>query len=146
MHNLPFSLQNATAITTVPHATLTWLCTTPQVTSVEECVMTASTILWATIVSSAGPFSTSILRGTFVTPASVTVRNSSCYNTLLFLYFVSSFLLFTVICFSMFLSGLDYFERYVWLDLWTSLSLFVVGLGCWGEEHGVWNTWSLKWC
>lgn len=96
MHKLPFSLQNATAITTVPRAILTWLCTRPPVMSVEECVMTASTTLWATIVSSASPSSTSILRGTFVTLTFVTVRYSSCYHTLLILYFVSSSLLSSV--------------------------------------------------
>lgn len=88
--------QNATAITTAPHATLTWLCTRRQATSAEECVMTASTTLWATIASSASPSSTSIQRGTFVTLTSATVRYSSCYHTLLIHYFVSSFLLSSV--------------------------------------------------
>lgn len=144
MHNLPFSLQNATAITIVPRATLTWRCTRLPVMSVEECVMTASTTLWATIVSSASPSSTSILRRTSVTLTSVTVGYSSCSHSSISHFFILSLPL----CSHLFLSVSVWASSFwkVCLARSLSLSVFLCGWDDGGEEHGVGNTWSLKCC
>lgn len=71
---LHLPLQSATVICTVTPATSTWLFIRPLATPVEEFVMTVCITLWATIVSSASPSSTSILRGTSVIPTSASVR------------------------------------------------------------------------